>query len=799
MTIDTNKARQEVDLVQFLERRYGMKRNSSGRCSCGIHGQDSDPSMSVTGRGERRGTLGPNSFKCHACGAHGDIYEYVALRQGWDKRKDFQRIHEFITGEVEKLGPPPQREAAPAVPAKRDIDFVSPVPRRLEPGWRDAHDLTNVVSAKGTPWTPKNVGLVFEYRDRLGRLVCYTVRFKATEKNPNPGGAKPFRLVGSHWRMLGYQHGEVSPIFQADKLDKFPDATVIVVEGEKCARELQRLLEEAGTTKYVVVCWMGGANRVEDADWKELWDRNVILWPDFDHRKEDPQTGQLRPAVGQEAMDKLAQILRAHKPKSLRMVNLSVFTEQTKKSGYDVWDMLFEDKVPLPQVIQWMESRLDIIGMESGKQIITKKNWMPEGQDWPVYTEKSGPRKDDESNLKLLLENHPVFKDRFTYDVFEQECFIGDKLLDDYTLMELRHEITQLPGNLTPKMPTLERVVGALCVRSRVNRFAQQLLALSWDGTHRVKPESAVLSTGSKGLLVDYANCEDTPFTRIAGMRWLVGCVRRILEPPTSTRGYQHDGMLILEGDQGFRKTSFLRVLGSVFGREAYTELSDALGRNKDDIMKLKGKCIVELAELGSMRKSDLETFKAFISLKMDEYRAPYGKKPIKAPRMIVFAGTTNRDNYLTDPTGNRRIWPATVTAKIDTDKLEADLEQIWAEAVHLALTGERNWMEDEEEAWQVAAADSRAEVDAWTGLFLKALEQPAWRDKEGFDEEDVFKMIGIHNPTDWTPGATRRIATMLGQLGYQRKKGNASTPSYTVLWRKTRGYGQKRKLTPRE
>ena len=65
-----------------------------------------------------------------------------------------------------------------------------------------------------------------------------------------------------------------------------------------------------------------------------------------------------------------------------------------------------------------------------------------------------------------------------------------------------------------------------------------------------------------------------------------------------------------------------------------------------------------------------------------DRYRKPYGSLTETVLRQNGFAGTTNKEVFLDDPSGARRFWPVTVTQFLRVDALKADRDQLWAEAV---------------------------------------------------------------------------------------------------------------------
>jgi predicted P-loop ATPase len=101
----------------------------------------------------------------------------------------------------------------------------------------------------------------------------------------------------------------------------------------------------------------------------------------------------------------------------------------------------------------------------------------------------------------------------------------------------------------------------------------------------------------------------------------------------------------------------------------------------KDSAQDLRGKWLIEIAELSAMKRPEVERVKGFISRAVDHYRPSYGRRSQDFPRQGIFGGTTNSDSYLGDETGGRRFWPVKVGA-IDLVGLRKARDQIWAEAV---------------------------------------------------------------------------------------------------------------------
>jgi hypothetical protein len=190
---------------------------------------------------------------------------------------------------------------------------------------------------------------------------------------------------------------------------------------------------------------------------------------------------------------------------------------------------------------------------------------------------------------------------------------------------------------------------------------------LEWDGRPRVER-----------LFVDYFAAEINPYTLSVGRLMMLGAVTRVYEP-----GHKFDFAVILEGIQGKRKSTFIKVLAR---QEAwFAELDGDFHDPRMMIEMMQGAWILELPELTGFQRADVRAIKAFISRQRDKARLAYAKRAGVWPRQCIFVGSTNDREYLKDDTGGRRFWPMPCHVReIDTERLSANVDQLWAEAVML-------------------------------------------------------------------------------------------------------------------
>jgi putative DNA primase/helicase len=295
-------------------------------------------------------------------------------------------------------------------------------------------------------------------------------------------------------------------------------------------------------------------------------------------------------------------------------------------------------------------------------------NWMTKLQRHPQTGKICGTI----DNIRLIFENDPRLKGRFALNKFAGRGEVLDELpwcadkkrrlwsdTDNnglYWYMEKIFEITHR-GNID----------AALDVHAATHAFndvQDYINGLEWDGVPRLDT-----------LFIDYLGAQDTEYNRAVTRKAFAAAIARAMTP-----GCKYDYMLILCGPQGLGKSTIIDKMSRGWFNDSITTFE---GKEASEL--LQGVWLVEIGELDAFRRSDVARIKQFLSLRADRYRAAYGRNVKELPRCCVFFGTCNQVDFLQDMTGNRRFWPVDVGVepkkKSVWDDLDAEIDQIWAEA----------------------------------------------------------------------------------------------------------------------
>ncbi|WP_424195508.1 VapE domain-containing protein [Ampullimonas aquatilis] len=297
-----------------------------------------------------------------------------------------------------------------------------------------------------------------------------------------------------------------------------------------------------------------------------------------------------------------------------------------------------------------------------------------------------------------------------------------------------------------PRDDLVGKAAVAVAQMHKFNSARDYFDGLVWDGKRRIC-----------AWTVTYLRAEYSMYHCRAGMKWLIAAVRRVYQP-----GCKADNVLILEGGQGAKKSTALKVLGGDWFTDSAFRLDD-----KDAYAIMRGKLIVELAELDSFNKADSNLAKRFFSGFEDTFRPPYGKRSVTVKRKCVFGGSVNHREFLKDETGNRRYWPIAVGNEIDLQALEADRDQLWAEAVHLHRKGVRHWVD----RWEVPRfeweQESRREPSAIEEDLANWLELNV---KSSVTLAEILRDYMKLDHSKWAV-AEKQVAKALKALKWQRKR----------------------------
>lgn len=391
-----------------------------------------------------------------------------------------------------------------------------------------------------------------------------------------------------------------------------------------------------------------------------------------------------------------------------------------------------------------------------------------EGRDWRQDLDKNqyGAAKVTLKNLDLIFSNavggavfiEDLFANRIEYGTDTPWGGKAKAYIKDIDMILVKRWLADTEFRIEPSKDAVLEATSLVAHRCRIHPVRDWLDGLNWDGTSRIST-----------WIRDFCQGEAAePYLSEVSRKFILAMVKRVFEP-----GCQWDYVLVLEGKQGKFKSSIARALAS--DKWFMDNLPDL--KDKDSMLNLQGKWLIELGELADVKRADYNLVKAYLVRRTDTVRPHYGRLMSDVPRQSVFIGTINEGQYLKDPTGNRRYWPVKV-GLCDVKALSAVRDQLFAEAMHVYRSTNEVLMLGAEATDQATEAQDDRRVDDEESEMREALVEFMRRNDGNFDFDEPFKardlFVGPNAPwSRWTNErySMNTAAGILRTLGFERKK----------------------------
>ena len=284
------------------------------------------------------------------------------------------------------------------------------------------------------------------------------------------------------------------------------------------------------------------------------------------------------------------------------------------------------------------------------------------------YAQQSNIRSTD---LIHVLENIQTSK-VFRWDKAKRRVLWGDQLLPEVDMEVIHLKLSQDYGiNFPPKQTRL--AIEAMALKNSFDSFEEKLLEI----------ERLVEPIPINNLSTRYFKTSKPIYDKYLEL-WLTNWVKRQLEP-----GCYNRTMLVVQGPQNIGKDQFVKILA---GETNSTSVGcTANFKDKDLLTTFNSKSVLLFEELEQTTGRVVEgALKSFLSETSDSYVMKYKSHAEDHPRRCSYWGSCNKQEFLTDITGNTRfhVIPVEVDSKkgeaINLERLKEEREAIISGAIRL-------------------------------------------------------------------------------------------------------------------
>lgn len=282
----------------------------------------SNGSLSVTCVGEKRGSYHDFENK-----EGGGLIQLIERKEGLNRQQAVIWAKEFLDTPASRL-----------IFTQFSIDKLS----KKQETW-----ISQIPPEKASLPTLKSLSMyldanylwvaTYPYCDSSGMVVFYTIRLESKESGKKIVLPLSFGQVNPNaepsWSLKG--HSSRSKLLYRQKfLSQEESKPVLIVEGEKTADAAHKLIGK----DYIVVSWCGGASAAKEANWKLLYGRDIVIWPDND-------------VAGYKAADDIGRSLRHVGVNSLKIVSKEILKDLPQK-----WDLA--DELPKGKDSKFIENSI---------------------------------------------------------------------------------------------------------------------------------------------------------------------------------------------------------------------------------------------------------------------------------------------------------------------------------------------------------------------------------------------------------------------------------------------------------
>ena len=215
-----------------------------------------------------------------------------------------------------------------------------------------------------------------------------------------------------------------------------------------------------------------------------------------------------------------------------------------------------------------------------------------------------------------------------------------------------------------------------------------------WDGKDHIRALARTVPT-------DNPHWEDWFYT------WFLAMVDQWRS--YSHRKYGNSVAPLLISKQGYNKSTFCRSLVPPELQWGYND-NLVLSEKRQVLQAMCQALLLNLDEFNQISPQVQQGFlKNIIQLPSVKMKPPYGSHVQEFPRMASFIATSNMEDILSDPSGNRRFLGVELTGPIDVSQLP-NYEQLYAQALAALQAGEKTYF-DAEQTKLIMASNRKFEV----------------------------------------------------------------------------------------